>query len=461
VLTALLLGCRCGAPDPHPHAGDPTDATHDADADGFSTPEDCDDADPDVFPGAPDVPYDGVDSDCAGDDDFDADHDGAARDADCDDADPLRFPENIELLCDQVDGDCDGEIERAASCAIGVDAAFTQLDTEGAGGRIAPDLTGDGSPDLIGFEAESYGSGHSGGDLTVLELWAQDGAGVSLAATVRSSGVTETDYSTRRGVFDAMPAGDGDGDGEADDLWVLPRGSVGAYLLAGPLSGDIDLEAAAVSRVEDFNLRPPDDVDGDGFGDTFAFGHVYFGPWDAAGPAREVVPEVAAEVGIHFEGGRAMAGLTADGFGVADPVTGALLAEWKGQFSFYVVAADTNGDGYEDFAFNGEVYDGPVADGVRPDPSVVIEDNSGSFFVSAAAGDVEGDGAAEIALETGNTTYVVHASAPGTFVLADVSYALPEGVVSIGPWYNPRSVVAIAGYDLRVDLFDLSAWPVE
>lgn len=37
----------------------------DADYDGASPPDDCDDADPAVYPGAPDTPGDGVDSDCA------------------------------------------------------------------------------------------------------------------------------------------------------------------------------------------------------------------------------------------------------------------------------------------------------------------------------------------------------------------------------------------------------------
>ena len=48
----------------------------DLDEDGFTLGADCDDADASVYPGAPDAPYDGIDSDCAGDSDFDADRDG-------------------------------------------------------------------------------------------------------------------------------------------------------------------------------------------------------------------------------------------------------------------------------------------------------------------------------------------------------------------------------------------------
>lgn len=74
----------------------------DADADGFGagwlsdgslgcdqpgetlTAGDCDDADPNTFPDADDAWYDGIDSDCAGDDDFDQDGDGIPAEDDCD-----------------------------------------------------------------------------------------------------------------------------------------------------------------------------------------------------------------------------------------------------------------------------------------------------------------------------------------------------------------------------------------
>lgn len=51
----LLILAACGGVD-------------DADHDGFASPEDCDDADPFVYPGAPDDPGDGIDADCAGGD---------------------------------------------------------------------------------------------------------------------------------------------------------------------------------------------------------------------------------------------------------------------------------------------------------------------------------------------------------------------------------------------------------
>ncbi len=53
---------------------------------------DCDDSDPNTYPGATDTWYDDVDSNCDGANDFDADGDGFALSGDCDDSDPNIGP---------------------------------------------------------------------------------------------------------------------------------------------------------------------------------------------------------------------------------------------------------------------------------------------------------------------------------------------------------------------------------
>jgi len=85
----------------------------DQDADGFTTCDsptpDCNDSNAAVNPGAAEVQCDGIDNDCdaATLDGPDADGDGSATCVDCDDTDPNNFPGNPEA-CDGADNDCNG-----------------------------------------------------------------------------------------------------------------------------------------------------------------------------------------------------------------------------------------------------------------------------------------------------------------------------------------------------------------
>jgi hypothetical protein len=115
----------------------------DVDADGSSVwLGDCDDTDPRTYPGAVDRWYDGLDRNCAGDDDFDADADGHRGEAgggdDCDDFDPWAYPGAPERWYDGLDQACDGGSD--------YDADADGFDTEAFGGTDCDDRDTDVFP---------------------------------------------------------------------------------------------------------------------------------------------------------------------------------------------------------------------------------------------------------------------------------------------------------------------------
>ena len=95
----------------------------DADNDSFSDQVDCDDTNPDIYPGADEICGDGIDQDCNGsdlecgcsDNDNDGFEDETCGGNDCDDAEASIHPDASEICEDGIDQDCTGA---DAPCAV-------------------------------------------------------------------------------------------------------------------------------------------------------------------------------------------------------------------------------------------------------------------------------------------------------------------------------------------------------
>jgi hypothetical protein len=155
LVTCLSLAVACG--DKETALPEDTGAPLvDGDGDGHDLEADCDDGDPEVFPGAEER-CDGVDNDCDGEVDEgvttpwypDLDGDGFGDDAevsdsceqpsghvaeggDCDDEDVASHP-GADERCDGADNDCDGEIDEDP-----VEVWYADADADGFGNAAYP-----------------------------------------------------------------------------------------------------------------------------------------------------------------------------------------------------------------------------------------------------------------------------------------------------------------------------------
>ena len=350
----------------------------DADGDGYGDVEtggdDCDDTEATVNPGATETWYDGVDADCAGDDDYDQDADGhqAAEYGgdDCNDTDVTVHPDAVDTWYDGVDSDCAGndDYDQDADGHRSVDHGGDDCnDTDATVHPGATETWYDG--------VDSDCAGDSDYD--------QDADGVDYPTDCN-----DTDPSTTGPTTETLNGNDDDCDGLVDDVAV---GDVASGVLYGT--------TASMALGDHGLISMGGDVTGDGDPDLIVgapvstTGYLWVVDGAAAAAAAGVVSnyDTAAFTGQYSSGYYYMVGWVngpmgdVDGDGTEDLLMGGNL----------------NGYGY--YARSYLFYGGSSLTGNIAASDYDVRFSSDSEYNSdgprmAASGDMDGDGQADIAI---------------------------------------------------------------
>ncbi|MCB9674340.1 MAG: hypothetical protein H6737_04440 [Alphaproteobacteria bacterium] len=277
----------------------------DDDGDGVLTTLDCDDADPDVRPGAPEL-CDGVDDDCDGlvddvDPDVvatvyypDLDGDGYGDDlaagtpfcappasgwadaqGDCDDGAASVYPGGVEACVDGVDNDCDGLVDAADPDFTAQGVEFW-LDQDGDSvGTSADVYIGCSASAPVGYVSPSLGEDCDDGNPLVSPLETE------ICDQLDNDCDTQIDEGLGASPF--YPDVDGDGYGDSASTPTLSCAALPGTVVSGGDcdDGDASINPAAtevcdgvdqncVGGVDDGlpTTTYYNDADGDGFGDA-------------------------------------------------------------------------------------------------------------------------------------------------------------------------------------------------
>ena len=437
--------------DPNDYNCDGSVGYEDADRDGVAACEDCDDANPDNFPGNVEV-CDGADNDCDGDIDvdtnpldantwyFDGDQDGygwaeysinacdppfgyVGNPDDCDDTTEDANP-GAEEVCDGIDNDCDDTIDGPDSA----DAVplYTDADGDGYGddalGETIGCPTDEGAAEIPGDCADDDEDVNPGAEEVCNDGIDNNCDSVSTGCSVVAddaqlalAGENAQDFAG----FALTGRVDLDNDGNADllvsstqlDTYVAQEG--GVYVMYGPLSaGSLVLDAAdallvgETSGAETGNvLEAVGDLNNDGLDDVAIASRRANNAADASG-----------SVYIMLGGSDRWSGAT-DLEATADhEFVGARGYSWLG--SAVLGPGDINGDGIDDLiaGANGDDSNGQDAgtivlllgDNDLADLVENMDDGAASWTgpeassfaggVLGGSGDMDGDGLADFAV---------------------------------------------------------------
>lgn len=484
-LLLQLLGCSVddkvtdsgGNPLEDSHSAQDTDPCADivwfpdADGDGFgdaetppvsaceapagmvSSQDDCDDTDPSVYPGAPEICMDGVVSDCVGADE-------SASEQACPAGGPFDLTYADTKLLAAAEGDAGGAfvwgagdnngdgfsdilvwtrtpgvalVQGPVSGRFELEEAQAFVYTES---RVAPggDLDLDGYSDVLTSLYETAQStlilyGPHSGEVSLSEApalystysvdldayWTDidDNAGLRVAAPGDLNGDGWGDVLVGAPTYsgDFLSSEEGGCPGALDEAY--PDGAYfgATYVIYGPVTADRDLSASDGFLLGEskgdgagFYLAEVGDLDGDGMSDVFVGSATQCEGGDYAGAAYVILGPAS--------GDRALADAEMKLIGSATPGGGAMPLSGAG---------DTNADGYPDLLIGASDYDGRASGGGRAmlvlappgeDRSLNAADAiwAGETYAHvgksvAQTGDVDLDGQADILIGASNYAY--------------------------------------------------------
>jgi len=407
---------------------------------------DCNDVWPDIHPGAKDEWYDGVDSDCGGEDDWDADGDGWGnayydRGDDCDDNNADVYPGAPERLNGELD-DCDGDADRAIP-ASGADIHYVGDDTLQFGGSAvaAGDIDGDGIDDMVvgvpGYNLDL------GGVAVYLSTFGLPAAGAGMV--IGSTDFFDNEKDAEQFGAELVMLRDYDGD-ELPDLVVGAPEAGGDSLGRISVIPSSELAVGANQSSVIFQINPtpghhyvgrsmagPVDLDGDGL-DEIIF---EYRPSTLAGDNSQIAISYGGELGDNLVA-QVDARYLADGdpYGSEVPGYQTLSSGW-----------DLDGDGYEDW-----IYCHPLEDiALQNDGAVWALFGKGSRYSTSSLALIGSDGVVVArgarTLDWGGYTCALMPDADGDGDAEMIYYVREEGAYYLIPGGTERREGTVNQYE--------------
>jgi hypothetical protein len=361
----------------------------DADSDGWGHPaeyedtcapdegwvlvgEDCSPNEDWVYPGAPEECNED-DEDCDGfiDEDFDLDGDGYWSDVcdggdDCDDNDGLTFPGADEICDDGIDNDCDGKdafcgLYGGYSAGVDTEGKFYAPTASDDAGRLVDvgDVNGDGYGDVV--VATLYADGYNGGGYIVY-------GPMTGSESLETAGYNFLGSRETYGAGRSIGLADTNNDGFDDIIFGAPyTGSQSAFIVLGPVTGDMDLIDADVQIEGEYGTycahgTDLGDVNGDGYADAIigayyedmgggtasGNGYIKYGPFFASNiTLRDEYDGILIGENRSAYTGRIMrGGKDYDGDGIGDLLVPAVYDSTSGPYSgsVYMVYGPASGE---------------------------------------------------------------------------------------------------------------------